>query len=109
MTYAFDYHGDFTLDMTDIWIEQTDPENMNNEVCTGVFTETVSGPILSGIIVEDAGQAVYYPRERAINFLGWDAVCRVESMAYENTPEPSPDYMGDAYDAARERVLAGDV
>lgn len=66
-------------DLTDNWQDETDPENVLGEICTGHFETTSFGThILSGLEVEDATGTMFFNRERAIACLGFREVSRIE-------------------------------
>lgn len=84
-------NSDLESDLDDVWIEETDPENILGECCTGHFTVTDNewqfSVTLEGLAVEDATGVRYFDRERAILFLGFETVCRVESVLAEEAIE----------------------
>ena len=82
---------DSTADISDVWAEETDPNADCGELCTAFFDHaegsaynerhediTCTVPCLIGISVQDEYDTTIYPRDRAISFLGYEAVCRVE-------------------------------
>ncbi len=70
--------GDHTLDLTDMWREATDPGAEYGEECNGIFAEDDFGFVtLVGLCIWD-GAVRHYDRERAIRFLGWEAVISAE-------------------------------
>ena len=84
---------DHEADITDAWVEETDPDNERGETCRAYFRaepckftnwrhEDVRGAeyVLTGICA--GGQ--YFDRAHAIGFLGFDAVCRIEDAETEN-------------------------
>lgn len=91
--------ADSTVDVTDAWNEQTDPENARGDSATALFDhdsaeafhpsdprpqgEIVSVPILTGLHVETDGGAITYPREWVLTVFGSKWVSRMEDEQYE--------------------------
>lgn len=79
-----DYDGH--EDITDCWIEETDPQNERGEVCEAFFDDSVSGygasSGLVGIrIFGGSGEwAINMPREMAIAILTPETVERLERI-----------------------------
>lgn len=78
---------DYTVDLDDVWIEETDPENVLGECCTGLFTINEADADLVGLICEDNQGKWVHSREQAIIILSWDTVRRVERVAFEQWGE----------------------
>jgi hypothetical protein len=89
-------HIDRRVDVSDIWMEHTDPENERGEICEALFTSAsvpcyaaregcfdMPGFELVGIAVRDEGGAIYRDREWAMKMLGADAVWRIEAGEME--------------------------
>lgn len=79
---------DFTVcdlieDLTDNWIEETDPENIEGDVCTGYFDQDDDLMTLKGLMVESGSLTTFYDREHAIKFLSYETVCRIEDVVSE--------------------------
>lgn len=73
-----DYH--YVENLSDVWMEETDPDNWWGEFCSGFFTEEDGFFTLVGLNVEDGKSDDYLNREQAIKVLGYETVCRVERV-----------------------------
>lgn len=70
--------ADRECDITDVWMEETDPENELGEVATAFLSFTSDGwPVLDGISVKDTTGTMYFGSLRATRLLGLDAVHRI--------------------------------
>jgi len=87
---------DRRIDVSDVWMEQTDPDNERGEVCEALFERVdlrcidelshcfdADGMNLIGIAVTDECGTIYRNREWAIKMLGVDAIWRVEDSEME--------------------------
>lgn len=91
---------DSERDVSDAWMEQTDPENERGDEATALFEHgsiwayshdnnpndygrSVSDPILIGLRVQNDGVSLTYPREWAMKALGPEWVKRIEAAQYE--------------------------
>lgn len=89
---------DHECDASEIWQEETDPEAERGEGCTALFESRLEegwdgNPFhefyvtvftLIGITIDDGHGEKTYPRERAIELLGIEAVERLEEAAFES-------------------------
>jgi len=87
---------DMTLDLTDNWMEATDPENEWGEECTGYFDKEptaawdgtgdcwMTGYTLKGLRIDDGGTPAWIDREGALKILGFRTVHRIEDMMMED-------------------------
>ncbi|MGB1214861.1 MAG: hypothetical protein ACPG4X_15955 [Pikeienuella sp.] len=76
---------DREIDITDIWLEETDPLNERNEVATAYLEDAgVDGQLeVAGIsITEPEGDKTYRDRNWAGKVLGWGAIYRIEQYEY---------------------------
>lgn len=71
-------------DITDVWLEETDPENELGEICEAGFDDDARGyPCrcsLVGIRVTRDGWSIPLPREIAVRLLGPMTVTRLERL-----------------------------
>ncbi|MHA7852222.1 hypothetical protein [Roseovarius sp.] len=87
---------DRRVDVSDVWQEQTDPNNERGEVCEAIFERVdvpciderhrcfdADGFTLIGIAITDECGTVYRDRAWALKMLGADAVWRVEDCKME--------------------------
>jgi hypothetical protein len=84
---------DREIDITDVWLEETDPENARGEEATAYLKANKynDGLEVVGVsIKEPEGDCSYWPRRWAENVMGWDAILRIEQ--YETQ---SPEYGDD--------------
>lgn len=92
---------DREVDITDIWLEETDPQNERGESATAYLTANKydDGMEVAGIAIEEPeGDKTYRDREAASRILGWDAIYRVEQYEMQ-----APGYgSDDAYDEMKE-------
>ncbi len=90
---------DRELDITDIWLEETDPENERGETATAFLKANKhdDGMEIAGIAIEEPeGDKTYREREAASRLIGWDAVYRIEQyemMAPEYGSDDERDIM----------------
>ena len=72
--------ADHVADLSDMWMEETDPENERGEVCTGLFDVSLDGETVTlvGLIVEDENGESLRNREFALVALGADRVTALE-------------------------------
>ena len=79
-TVCHEVTGNYEEDLSDVWMQECDPENEHGEICIGIFDVQESGNVfLIGLRLEDRGTTpAYFNREWAINCLGDDTVLRVE-------------------------------
>jgi len=77
--------ADRVIDITDAWLEQTDPENERNEVCLAYLHSEKydDGMRVAGIAIEDNDGTTYRNRDWAVKILGADAIWRVEEWEME--------------------------
>lgn len=86
---------DRSIDVSDCWMEATDPENEFGEECT-VFMDaseaefwTSDGAVyrddltVTGIAVTDSHGTTYYDREWTVRTLGMDWIWRIEQHEME--------------------------
>jgi hypothetical protein len=91
---------DSDTDITDCWIEETDSENECGEVARAFFIHEegysynnchedvrVATPVLIAIRVYNEDESTFYGRQRAIEILGYDTICRIENVHYEEIME----------------------
>lgn len=91
---------DYEEDVTDLWQDATDPENVNGEIAVAMFDTRlaeglttryevcwVTRATLTGLRVTDAGGSYDYDRPSAIAVLGWDSVSRIEDQAEDRLNE----------------------
>ncbi len=82
------YH-ERTTDISDLWQQETDPENEFGESCTAYFdkyedrNQGIFVFAITGIGVEDNGGTRFYDRERAIDLLGLEAIWLAEKDEWE--------------------------
>ena len=91
---------DRVIDITDIWQEETDPENVNGETCKAHLhaNKYDDGMEIAGICVDDGFSKIYRDREQASRLLSWDAIYRAEQYEMQ-----AGDYgADDRYDAWKE-------
>ncbi len=72
---------DRELDITDVWLEETDPENERGESATAFLKANKydDGMEVAGIAIEEPeGDKTYREREAASRLIGWDAIYRIE-------------------------------
>jgi len=88
---------DHECDASEVWQEETDPDAERGELCTALFETRVDpgwdgNPFhefdvtvftLIGIRVDDGHGAKTYPRERAIELIGIEAVERIEEHEFQ--------------------------
>ncbi|MDP5216721.1 hypothetical protein Q5Y75_05780 [Ruegeria sp. 2205SS24-7] len=87
---------DRKVDMSDVWIEEMDPEGERGEEVTAFMDSAdliasndrhedvhVTGMKLVGICISDGSTPVYRDREWCVNKLGVDVVWRVEEYEME--------------------------
>ena len=72
------------VDLTDPWMQKTDPENERGEVCTGYFTNTGK---LKKLTVQDGGLLSVLQRPIALLLLGTDETARLERLVARNIEE----------------------
>lgn len=92
---------DRVLDITDIWLEETDPENERGESATAYLKANKydDGMEVAGIAIEEPeGDKTYRQREAASRLIGWDALYRIEQYEMQ-APEYGAD---DRYDEWKE-------
>lgn len=71
-------------DITDVWLEQVDPENETGVSVTAFLSADSDGDLqLNGVAVEDIGVTLFYGREYLREQLGMDAIWRIESNEME--------------------------
>ena len=71
-------------DITDIWIEECDPQNEDGAVALAYFSKDSDGVLaIEGISVQEDALTIFYSRERAIKFIGLDAIWRAEAHEME--------------------------
>lgn len=82
------FFADHSCDLSECWMEVTDPENELGEACEGFFDVIDNGPgflptlTLRGIAVTDS-ETTFHDRERAIAFLGIREIHRIEDVCAE--------------------------
>lgn len=87
---------DRRVDMSDVWMEHTDPENERGEVCEALLVAATipcynaregcynaDGFELIGVAVQDEVGTIYRDREWALKMMGLDAVSHVEDHEME--------------------------
>ena len=94
---------DREVDITDVWLEETDPENERGESATAYLTANKydDGMEIAGIsITEPEGDKSYRERDAASRILGWAAIYRIEQYEMQ-----APGYgADDRYDVRKEAV-----
>ena len=89
------YHDRMT-DLSDVWVEEMDPQNETGAICTGFYTanaipaldeqmraDFVTGFDLQGIAVETTEGTTYHDRAEILRMWGADTVWRVEVCEME--------------------------
>lgn len=97
---------DRKVDITDIWLEETDPENERGEEATAYLKSSKydDGMEVVGVSIrEPEGDRSYWPRRWAENVMGWDAVLRIEQYEMDTCPEYGSD---DEYQVRKEEARA---
>ncbi len=88
-TFCHEVIGNHELDLSDVWVEECDPENEHGDICTGIFDVQESGNVfLIGLRLEDGGdKPEYLNREWTLTCLGAEAVLRVERVVEADMAE----------------------
>jgi len=73
--------ADLVEDISDNWMEETDPTNERGEFAQGYFIADSDGELtLRGISVEDRATVVYYDRLTAAKFLTMETIFRIDEI-----------------------------
>lgn len=104
---------DRTVDVSDIWMEQVDPENEEGAIVTACLSAEIEhfGShdhnsfygyrfTVLGVIVETRGLTEYRDRKWLIRAFGWDCVSQIEEPEMEaagalTRPDQFPGYVED--------------
>lgn len=94
---------DRIIDITDIWLEETDPENERGETATAFLKASKydDGMEVVGIAIEEPeGDKTYRDREATSRLIGWSAIYRIEEYEMQ-----APGYgSDDRYDERKEAL-----
>lgn len=74
------------VDLSDVWMEEMDPENEMGEACTGFYSHDRRDDTLrlEGVAVEDCGGFRFYDREWLLRAFGEIRVWQLEQMEMES-------------------------
>lgn len=77
-------NAELEVDVTDIWVEECDPENENGEEVIAYLSTNTSGFItVDGISIDDGVTKIYRSREWTEKMIGFDAINRIEESEQE--------------------------
>lgn len=77
-------NAELEVDVTDIWVEECDPENENGEEVIAYLSTNTSGFItVDGISLDDGVTKIYRSREWTEKMIGFDAINRIEESEQE--------------------------
>ena len=76
---------DRVIDITDVWIDEMDPQNEDNAVVEAYLAGNNQDDQLEvvGISIEEDGQKVYRTRQWFMNVIGADALYRIEEYEFQ--------------------------
>jgi|GEM_PF-1923971 hypothetical protein len=94
--------ADSACDLTDVWMEETDPQNERGEACEAYFThdgrgDAFTAATLIGARIDTGHRAYELGRDEVLAMVGADEVARVEALHLETQSEQEARDMAPCY------------